>query len=670
MTTDMRKIILNISILLTIGFYVAASFYPLESLWGFNHLHYLPVYYWIISAFIFLFVIVILFTKFKFDFEKLSGQIDRFFWGTNHYKRVLFVCICTLMFYLFRVETFLLGDGYTLLSTFGQGESFIHKWSQPGSILLIRFVQRVLGGYSEQTATLAFQILSFLSGGLFLYYVIAVIEILTENVIKRLLLLATLFFSGSLLLYFGYVEFYAMSWACAAMFVFYSLKSLSEKKYIWFSVFVFLIMILVHIQAIYFIGGLCYILLYHIKSPILKKTGVMLFALAASAGVFLLIWLYHTKIEFEVLILPLLQGRPVAPHFTIFSVPHLIEICNLVLLIAPGSFILVGLSVFAGKFRKLQSQNLFLLYTSLGSLLFLVLYGAAITMGRDWDIMSLTCFTPLLLICSQFDSGILQKYLKPVIAYILVTMIISASFISVGVSKEATEKRFYRLLNENNRSGWVIYANYFLSEGNEAKYQSILNEMNELFPEYIELQRGYSYLEQGRIQSAKEIAESLVTKDNYQPDFHQLLANVFEAEGNYTMADSHFQIAHSLHPYQSTLKNEIGQLYLKQKRYAEAILILQEARSLSPDKTFIGESLALAYIYQQDYTSASAIADTLFMRDSNSPGAHLIKMVIALNLGDRVNAQRHFREYIKYGSSRSDYRRNLQYYKNLLSEEN
>jgi len=78
------------------------------------------------------------------------------------------------------------------------------------------------------------------------------------------------------------------------------------------------------------------------------------------------------------------------------------------------------------------------------------------------------------------------------------------------------------------------------------------------------------------------------------------------------------------------------------------------------------EGMGLAFYKLNKFDSTLLVADSLFARDRNSPGGHLLKMVIALQSGDRKNAKSHFAEYKKYGSNRSDYRNILEYYGTMV----
>ena len=232
----------------------------------------------------------------------------------------------------------------------------------------------------------------------------------------------------------------------------------------------------------------------------------------------------------------------------------------------------------------------------------------------------------------------------------------------VSTGTKPAEDRFHTLLNERSRNGWVIYANYFHFKGDTARHEAIMKELTDRFPDYTQLKEAYTLVENGNYLEAKKIAGVLVNKDPYQADFLQIYGNIHGKLRQFEKAEYYYHKALKLSPYQPTIMNELGQLYMTESKYSEAVKVLRKAHWISPERTFITESLALSHIYLQHYDSASALADTLFMNQDDSPGGHLIKMTVALNHGDDENARFHFKEYLKYGAGRSDYNNIKEFY--------
>ncbi len=666
MKNGIAKYTIDLSILLTLAILAIASFYPLKSMWGIDHLYFLSQTSLFPYLSILLLVIYLMFGPYPQNlFEKVFAGINQWLWGSSILPRLLIIIVCMAIFYSFRTETHLLGDGFTWLAVFGQGKSYIHKLTEPGSIIILRQLQFLLGGYTEQTALFAFQILSIVSGAVYIYNIISIVGHLSSNILIRILGLATILFSGSILLFFGYVEFYPILWACVAIFINRSLTFINKGGSLLTVLGIYCLAVLMHLQAIYFLPGVVYLVIYKIEKPTIKKISYSLIALGALTGAALFVWLYQTRIDFEVLILPLIKGRPVAPNYTIFSLSHLQDIINLFLLVFPGGLVLFCLWIVKTKKVIWEPVSIFLLLLSSGSLSFLLLFGAAITMGRDWDIMSLCLVAPILFIIRQIDKKEVTISNRTLVVYVIAIAFCAISFLYVGIKTIPAEKRYYTLLNDRNENGWAIFANYFLMKGDSKRYKEILNERQERFPDLARLQQTYRVLENGDYDKAMKIARKLVDKDPYNPNYLQILGNVYGKLLKYDSAEEYYSKAMSLKPYNSELMKEMGQLLIEDKKYDMAIKILKRAQRISPEHIYITESLALAYIYKQQFDSAFSLADVLFEMDKNSPGGHLVKMVIALWNNDQKTARKHYMEYLKYGQERSDYERIREYYHHL-----
>ena len=658
-----RTALPNLMLLAIMALFGVASFLPLESMWGINHLAFLPTWWSYLYLLVVALVLYLMFGPLPEDrLERAVERVDGWLWGGRIGPRLALVVLFTLLFYVCRVETHLLGDGYTWLAVFGQGEAYIHKLTEPGSIYLLRWLQQLLGGYTRETALVAFQIMSILSGAVSIWCYVSIAGKLTNDAGLRLLALSTLVFSGASLLHFGYVEFYPITWAFVAILLDLSLGRLSGTKPIWPVPVAFVLGVLMHLQVLFFLPGVAWLLASRMKSSSLRRFGYTLFAAVGLAGIAVMVWRYNTDIGFETLILPFSTGRPPADNYTILSLPHITDIVNLLLLVYPGLLALLVVLPRAtwSDFRDRTVQ--FLGWLSLGSVSFLMAFGAPITMGRDWDIMSLTLLAPVLLLVHYLSSHRWKPPTRFLTAYALSVGLLAIGFVAVSTRTQPTEERFRTLLNHRNRSGWVIYANHFLLKGDTARFNQHMREMNRLFPEYADLARTYRCLERGDYRQAYRLANALVSANPYEPDFLQVLGNAYGKRNSFDSAEYYYHRALSLLPYHTGILNELGQLYMQQQKYTEAVQTLTRARRISPERTFITESLALAYIYLQQLDTASALADSLFISQPNHPGAHLIKLTIGLRQNDLGIARYHYREFVAHGQGRSDYERMREYY--------
>lgn len=214
-----------ISLLGTVALFGFAGAGALGSQWGVNHLRYLSPRYWYLFGIIALVIVLTLIGSTMFHrFSTFSGR-RRLPINIKFGKwRLLLSLTAGVVFFILRIDTFLLGDGYAWLSILGNGPNYIHKFTEPGSIVVIRMLQALSGGYTSDTALFAFQVVSFVSGIVVSYNFLSMALVITQRGTLRALFLVTTLSSGATLLFMGYVEFYPILWAAVTTFIYQALR--------------------------------------------------------------------------------------------------------------------------------------------------------------------------------------------------------------------------------------------------------------------------------------------------------------------------------------------------------------------------------------------------------------------------------------------------------------
>ncbi|MCP4704245.1 MAG: hypothetical protein GY865_06525, partial [candidate division Zixibacteria bacterium] len=185
--------------------------YPDSRTWGFNHLIFLPSDY---SVLFFCLAIVALLLPFVKKSEIWGGEFvdwfsNIFFESPRKYiYRVVLILSITALFIIFSAKTHFLGDGYEVINNISSGDGSFFKWSALGITFLLKILNQVLGADGNQTAILAIQIVSYLSGILSIWFYFLIAEYISEIKVQRIIMFLVLLFSGSLLLLFGYAENY------------------------------------------------------------------------------------------------------------------------------------------------------------------------------------------------------------------------------------------------------------------------------------------------------------------------------------------------------------------------------------------------------------------------------------------------------------------------------
>jgi Tfp pilus assembly protein PilF len=669
-----QQLPIHIAILLTVVLFLLASLYPIQWAWGLNHLQFLPEYLRWVWGLVLIGILLFLYVPIgNKTLQTAIARVDSVLINGRILPRAALLLVSAAVFYLLHLRTHFSGDGYTWLANFGQQSGYFWKFTEPGSIYLVRFIQSLQGGYTQATALTAFRIISVLSGVIVVYNFIDIARRLCLKQSVRVVTLGSLFFSGGMLLFFGYVEFYPLLWAAGTTYINLALKYLDTGKRPHLMIAAFAIAALVHLQALYLLPGLVYILVRgKFGRGFLKASRKFFWPLVGLAGIGAFVgyvWLHENNLEFHSIFLHPFEGKPPANDYAVFSPKHLVDIMNLLIMVFPAIIIAVVTWIFYRNGERRTERTIFLTLTATGSMAFLFLVDPALGMARDWDLMSFAAMPVLLLILHQIDHREHVLSAKVVISWLVISMMISASYIASNVAVAASEDRAHSLLRyygSKDRSGWAILANYWHDKGDVVKAKAINEETTRLFPNFELLRLGEEHLNRGEFAEAEAITLRLVRNDPHRAEFIQLLADIYSRSNRFEEAEKLYKKALRLKPKSPPLNYSLGQMYVTQSRFREGLKLLKSARQLDPTEDYITEAIGLAYLNSGYPDSAASIADTLLVADSCSAGGHLLKMMLSVKTGDHPAAQYHYRRYADCGAGREEYEYMLQRYSFIM----
>jgi tetratricopeptide (TPR) repeat protein len=654
----------------TMTLFGIASYWRLNSMWGINHLQFLSSEWWYGYWMVFGFITVLTFV-FRSDkhLDRIVDSIANAIFDHGVVPKLVLALAAGTLFYLFRMQTHFLGDGYTILSLYGRDAAPEARWTEVGSMWLVRWVQPLSGEPTRQTTLTTIQLLSIMAGMVVIYNCIGLVSRLCLNNRARLLGLITCVTSGMMLLYFGYVEYYPLLWASGTTFFNLALRYFNDRQWILAPLFAVSLAVVFHLQAVYLIAGVAYLLMY--KLTVVDRrfawhTGYWLVVtLLAAAGAVTIVWLALTRIDFEVIFLPPFVGRPPATEYAALSPKHMLDILNLTLVLLPGLLALLLIGTGGAADRGGRPVRTFLLWSFAGSFLFLLVINPVIGMARDWDLMSFTLFPLMLLLIHRTNTLPSPPRGRLVLAYAAAVATITASYLWTNIDVGASETRFHNLLRyyaTKDRSGWSILANHYNDKGDRAGSSEVLTEMDQVFPEYRGLMQAYSFVNRGDYKAAYPIVDSLVRRFPYNPDFLQLYANCLGKMGRFAESEEYFRKTVRLRPHNARIGNEFGQMLLNAGALDKALTTFRTAHATDPSLTFVLEGLGLTFFKLGRLDSALAVADTLFAYEAHSPGGHLIQMIVAVQKGDLRTAREHLVAFRQFGVGRSDYKSILEYY--------
>ncbi|MEK7263542.1 MAG: hypothetical protein AAB071_03410, partial [Bacteroidota bacterium] len=443
-------------------FYFISSFFPDSFLWGVNHLAYfsLPIRIGFLA-------LVMLFTLPLFGgraitfsekiVENISIQRTQMI-----FISILIGIIGMFIFYFFRIGTDIYGDSRAILK-YGPMRDFTIKdvvtmtSTEPLSFLLHQNLSRLLHIELQQ----AYQFVSALCGGIFLFLFIRFVLSLKESPLLKITLTIIGISCGSHLLFFGHVENYTLVYLCLWILFMLSWKFFDGSKNLTEIIIVFIAGVLFHIEMILVFPALFYLILYSLQSRFIFLRKILQPRFIIAGIMFsMLIGLYAYIFIFKAfdygnaageeiakkIFLPFISNVP-PPHFyTLYSLKHLSDIVQVYFFTLPisGIFFLV-FGIFFRKAFFTEPKTMFLFLASLYFFFFDVTVNPLLTPMRDWDFLGLAS-VPVTFV----SFALLQKFFlavkqydiqKKIIPLAIAPVFFSVVLFYVNADKEKASER-------------------------------------------------------------------------------------------------------------------------------------------------------------------------------------------------------------------------------------
>jgi uncharacterized membrane protein YjjP (DUF1212 family) len=631
---------LIIAAILLSAVYIVAGLVPINSLWGFNFLKYFPKYVAIIYAIVALLLLI------PSDVNKITKSLSRL--ARNFRKlpkplRVIIVSVVAgLIFYLLRVHVHSLGDGYQRIFEIQKGK--MYSQTEPFDFFLHAVFYKFLFLFDVKSAEPAYIIVSILTG-IFLVNAVYLFKFPKQiNSSIAALIKVLIVASGGLLICFGYVESYSIYYICSLLFLLWAIKYLYSGEGLVAVSIILSIAVVSHITALFLLPGFAYLVYFNFKNNTQKSFTVrflpLLIVSLVTVGMLIQEYLKETSsiirtTSFSNFLLPLYSGS----EYSILSTHHLYDVLNQILLITPFCFLVIAYVLFTGKPDSKQSRLYrFLLILTVVAGLSILLIDPKLGYARDWDLFSTPAaifgLSISILLLIRYGNKNSDKYSLFIIGSLSVLFLSGWILVNASETKQLTRTEDLLSLSSRGHGYGIEQLAYY--------YRNFKNNPRKA----IEL---YESIE-GFEKNARVYGE---------------LGKTQKGVGLFEDAKRSYYKALAMKPDDPRILNEIGLIYMDLKDYDSALIVLRYGHQSMPKIVPIIESLAMAYVHKHQYDSALALADTLLMWDSHSPGGHALKLVIAAFDNDWPTARFHYREFLKYGRERPDYNSIRDYYRNL-----
>jgi tetratricopeptide (TPR) repeat protein len=634
--------------------------FPESRMWGFNHLIFLPPAYTIGYLILGLFSFAAPFLPYARDWGEIL--IDRFSYlffdnPRKYYFRFGFVAIMVGLFLLFPRPTHFLGDGYTILANLASPSGTFVKWSEKGITFVLLLIQSLIGAKGESSALWAFRIVSVVSGMIAVWFFLLIAEIISEDKIKRFLAFLVSFASGVLLLFFGYVENYPLVWIGLTGFVYFGLRWLKRGDGLLWALLFLVLGLLTHLETALFFPAIIYLFFttgYGAKIYRNHKWPVWItLSLLAAAVMILFVWKYKTNLYIENIFLPLFIGKPIDPDYALISLPHLVDILNLLMLLSPLFFpLLIMAAKNIGQVNR-RNDNRFLFLAAIGCLLFLFVIDPMLGMPRDWDLFSIVAYPVSLLLILLFgerDVGVVSKTAIAIAVFMLLAVL---PYLIANLKREpsvAYARYTIDLDLKKSYPAYTIMLMYYEKAGDSAMTEAIYGKYHDLFPNDNLLKLAERAQEAGDFKKAADIARSM-PPDKFSWRYHNLLSSIYFSQKDYARALKECDYAIQLNGYSPILYANRAKILSWQRQYEEALIYLEKAYLLDRHSIGILEGFTAMNLYTKRIDESIKYAYEMIRIDSTSYKAYYYLTRAYAMAGDLTQAELNYSRYLRYGTS-------------------
>ncbi|MFC1486046.1 tetratricopeptide repeat protein, partial [Candidatus Latescibacterota bacterium] len=373
--------------------------------------------------------------------------------------RIVWLTAAGILFWVFRKRTFFLGDALLRMRNVTLHQEYGYtfprlSWEKPLDTFLHSGLYNLLHPLTGITAQDVYQGVSILAGIAMVWAIMRYLGRLFDSHGVRLTAGMVILTTGTIELFFGYVESYTIAWLFVLLSLLTGLAMIREQRFSPLSACFFILAAAFHFVTLSVAPGIvyAYVLVIRRSTPPaerLRRWGLLtLIAILVWGGTAFLLEMgahplsgYFTVHTTGLIFLPLFGE---SGTYTILSPGHLIDLANELILLVPAGVVLFLGSWQAGKlFRSARVR--FLVLSCLGPALILVLIDPKLGFARDWDLFSLFAIPAALFIgelIALLPENLLKRIAVPLTA---VCVLNTVPWVLINASEQASLARFERL---------------------------------------------------------------------------------------------------------------------------------------------------------------------------------------------------------------------------------
>ena len=410
-----------------------------------------------------------------------------------------------------------------------------------------------------------------------------------------------------MLLFFGYVENYSLLVLTVAMYSLMGLLVIKGKLNRWLILIPLAFAIFFHVIAATLIPSAVYLLLANSRAGNLisrqKRTLKIAFTLAT---LMVAIWVFHyfytTDYFFRFAFVPLFENRFTVEGYTLFSIKHLADYLNLLLLLLPGlpSVIAILLSTPIKKTLKRREYRflLILIASTLGAVFVL---DPKLGMPRDWDLFSfagvpLAIFGFYYLLDSRLTGRNNVKVASLAVALSILSLLPRAGGQAIPEISLAHFNSYLELDRVRTRNAGILLVDYYYYRNDTAAAEQSRAAWHDRRKDEHLLLQANRLLDAGHVIDAAAFYRRALSVNPVYPIAYTNLGECYFRLGQLDSARTMLEIADGLNPNNAITINNLGLIQFKRGFYREAEHLW--LRSASLDTGFVQPRSFLIKLYR------------------------------------------------------------------------
>jgi tetratricopeptide (TPR) repeat protein len=553
------------------------AFFPTGWNWGFHFLAFYNIEIIILVPFLMMLFTIPAVQDFFIDRLSLCN-----FWF-NKKPRALQIVLTVaafsgifLLFWLFRVRSYFLGDGQIVLRNIQSVAStdqlaFAFK-REPLTGLCIVILSNLFIFFKRSNPLLdAYCWLSIISGIIFVIIAWRFVKQYAEERTEQCMLFILLITTGISQLFFGYVENYSPSAAGILLFLFYGALYLKERISISWVIFIYGITLIFHLGILIFLPAIAFLIYFAIKRKQRKEIIVSLLLTALIIFSLLQLSLYPLELLNDVLsgtgrhFVPISSPLNIYQAYRFISLDHAVDVFNFLVLSYPAISILLIISgiIIWRNHKALTIETRFLLLTALCSFMFIAILNCEIGMSRDWDILApISLGIPAATIALWNMIEYEKKFKHRILMMLcIVSPLHTGLWVGVNADEIKSEERF-EFLNDDRL--WSKHAHL-------CAYEEL----------------AVYHRDRDDFEDAIQYYQKYITLDSTNKRLYGNLAEAFQLAGNKKKAIEVYETMVNLGMDNYKIITNLGMLLADEQRYIEAMTLFRRAEAEAPEESIV-----------------------------------------------------------------------------------